>query len=583
MLLRFIKTNKYFFIGIVSFIQISFASASEYNKLLRQQQRPTVTQIRNLLEDWTPAPLVAQPDLPKEKEIQKRMDLHFNYPLWYQLLIDGAPQMIATFEEAFPGATWAFMGRDMAILADLFEAFYDSIGQSNRVVRINISSPVIQSGLFSDEIALEYLNQNGLPKNRAVKHPFIFIDAVSSNSGVQGRKLINILYSSEHYWKSLGLQQRSELPWWINMIGLNVYTTALAPTPFRQISQLLDTYSHELESRYKRELYSKDNILIYSDGRAKNTYEGTNESGYTHWTGAWHGSFQSWVRTSSEVVAESGEASSEEVKKAIINFQTHVISAVSKEAFLEKVKTAAQAQGFIFPLSRPVYSPIGVQTLLTQLRLAKDESEIRSILNSRKIPSLPIDGLYDVLPKIATPQTYTDLLKQLPSSEEKDTFVLDTYQRFLTQKMSANEITILLNATADVAQKRTIINSLLGTSSNPKEFLQILDTVRNSVGLIQADLNIIIENNLNLFFTRYIPILEEINRLVSLVERNSLLHQRIVAMAFDFIHTKEQYRTLIRPHKKSLFHRLSSEYRSARRKAKKRLHLNTFSIINRIL
>ena len=48
---------------------------------------------------------------------------------------------IAAMEVAFPGASLFELGRDASILGDIFDAFYRSIGQPERVKRLDASRP----------------------------------------------------------------------------------------------------------------------------------------------------------------------------------------------------------------------------------------------------------------------------------------------------------------------------------------------------------------------------------------------------------------------------------------------------------
>src|SRR4051812_9697865 len=111
-------------IGLLCQAELALADFSPPPELLAQPERPTISQILTLLgQTDTLPPLENRKDLPRD---QDKLDGGYqnNFPLWLQALESNCPKMITAFEGAFPGATWAFIGRDMDIHADCFEAFY---------------------------------------------------------------------------------------------------------------------------------------------------------------------------------------------------------------------------------------------------------------------------------------------------------------------------------------------------------------------------------------------------------------------------------------------------------------------------
>jgi hypothetical protein len=290
-------------IGLLSLLSsnVCWAISDIHSNLLKQPTRPTVLQIKELLTHWTPAPLQNETRLPKDVD-KLRLDLQNNFPVWYSALISGGPQMIATFENAFPGATWAFIGRDMAIIADLFEAFYRSIGQTERVARIGMSRGTLK-GLTSD-LGTRLLESHGL-KIQAGMHPFILVDAVSRGGGRQGRFLLNSVYATRRdKWSSADL-----LPYF-NFIGLRVLTTQI---PFRSLvnaQERIQNHQNTLINSTTPLDFNRYEIFSYVDNHVVDRVIGTNEAGYSHWTGAWHGSYGPVILANGEVLASIGTPSS---------------------------------------------------------------------------------------------------------------------------------------------------------------------------------------------------------------------------------------------------------------------------------
>lgn len=103
--------------------------------------------------------------------------------------------VIASFEKAYPGLTYAFLGRDSAFLADAVEAFYLAHGQIGRVVRLNASGNSINPANSNELLA--FLRQNGFrPTAGGLERPYIIIDRTSYGLGSQSRRLLSAGYMS---------------------------------------------------------------------------------------------------------------------------------------------------------------------------------------------------------------------------------------------------------------------------------------------------------------------------------------------------------------------------------------------------
>ncbi len=99
--------------------------------------------------------------------------------------------LIISLEKTFPGGTYAFLGRDTAMVADAVEAFYLSIGQKGRVKRINISTPSLQGA--TPQLLAEFLSQEGLkiaPEQYSSK-TFVLIDSTTFSSKSQSTIIFN--------------------------------------------------------------------------------------------------------------------------------------------------------------------------------------------------------------------------------------------------------------------------------------------------------------------------------------------------------------------------------------------------------
>ena len=133
---RIIAIKLSLFIALIVFANPSHAMTK--GNLLHLEDRPTMQEIKKVARRWSKKELEHRVDLPKYDGRPEPDYLQNNYPLWFSHLEREAAQVIATFEYSFPGAQWVFMGRDMMILADLFESFYMQLGQEDRVVRLGM-------------------------------------------------------------------------------------------------------------------------------------------------------------------------------------------------------------------------------------------------------------------------------------------------------------------------------------------------------------------------------------------------------------------------------------------------------------
>ena len=360
------------------------AEAISVETLLNQATRPTVQQTLDLMkEGWKPEKLRNASELPR---VAGKGDpsLQFDFPRWYAHMVSGAPRMIACFEKAFPGAKFAFLGRDSAPLADFFEAFYLSLGQTDRVVRIGMSSSTVESlkypgpkkGEYTTNIeaVFDLLKKHGFDPNEVdkMKHPYVLVDSISRQGGSQGRLLLSTVYS-RYFGDHAGLAQ------YLNFIGLRVATTELG------FQDVCDGYNYLNGSDYvghakSRTDYSPGMILSYSDGRKAGEFEGVNEAGYTHWVGFWHGPFgpMSKLSTGEYQLPEPGpsewsqfDSFMPQMKGLVLDYQAALIRAAMDKNVHKAVFQAAQALGYEFPIRRPYFHPRPLVGLKRNIEQAK--------------------------------------------------------------------------------------------------------------------------------------------------------------------------------------------------------------------
>lgn len=348
-------------------------------------ERPSVALILEVLKHAPPVELSHQTDLVAEKEPHDGKLLHYNYPLWFNILIKRAPHMIASFEKGFPGATWVFIGRDTDLLADLFEAFYVSLGQNSRVKRVPMSRTTLED--WNPYYVTKYLQQTtDLPTDlKLLQNPYIFVDTISGGGGTQGRALINLIYQRA---RSSAATFENVLRK-IHFLGLMVETSAI---PVRDITEASTSVARlSAEKIYtapdKSNIFSNIPIFTYTDEKQELKYQSVNEAGYAHWIGMWHGpygklsiDYDGSIFAPKLMVPEKLQKSLLEMRKALFNFQAHIINAAQKLEFFEAVQLEAKLLGYDYPRERLIFCNDPVKTLDFEIAQAKNKEELIAAL-----------------------------------------------------------------------------------------------------------------------------------------------------------------------------------------------------------
>jgi len=314
--------------------------AKSLDELMNQPKRPTMMEIK---ESYNALTALQAFMMPVNGE-------YYDYAYWLNIMIQDGPRLIATLEKAFPGATWAFMGRDTAALADLVEAFYISIGQNDRVVRLGGSKASYAN--IAPSTLVNFLESNGFSLNEVQKRPpYILIDTVSKGYGQQGRALLSAVYEA---YTSQG-HNPLEIVRKFNMIGLIVSTFARggnAPVPIESA----DLHYNDEILRYAANPYNyqTNNVVVtFTDSGLK-----FNEAGYEHFTGAWHtayGAFAVDEKGSTQPVPGAPKHPNE--RMSVLLFQRMVWESINNPLFLSQVQLAAKNLGYEFPLKRPFVEP----------------------------------------------------------------------------------------------------------------------------------------------------------------------------------------------------------------------------------
>lgn len=290
------------------------ASEDGVRQLLSMENRPTIADMKRHLSPW-----------PRKNPFKGRD----NYGRIARFS-DDFPTVIVNFERAFPGATFAGLGRDSALIGDLLDAFYRSIGQVGRVVRLNASGGSFHGA--SQGTLVSFMKSAGLDlENIGEAPPFIIFDQTSYsrwyNQMSQSRALV---YAGYQTYARMGGDPK-DLVRKFNLISNGNYSA----NDIKHTN--VEAFLSSLENRVGAS--GPDAVLL-------------NPARLYGYSSEWHGSFGAFSDTGSGPVARVGPANSESVRQAILWELFEAIRILERPSFLKKVKSVSKGFGFEFPLKR---------------------------------------------------------------------------------------------------------------------------------------------------------------------------------------------------------------------------------------
>lgn len=309
-------------------------------EFLNRSERPTMAEtagVAHLIVDEPGVPVALR---------------HHQMDVWLDLVIQHAPRMIAAMEKTFPGATWVFLGRDSLLWADVVEAFYLSIGQRDRVVRIGVSKATFHdqmgNSVASPDQLYALLETHGLDIEEVKRgRGYVFVDTISQGYGRQGRALLGTIYSrfQKEEGDAFRLLRR------VNIFGLTVSTFSGTRYPWYHAEEFFSEEENRYQTKRIADFNKHHHILTYDE---PDSTKQVNEAGYEHWTGAWNGSFGVLQRDASGATrAVPGPLNHELYRKTILWTQKRLLERTAKREFLERVKSEASQIGYEFPMKRP--------------------------------------------------------------------------------------------------------------------------------------------------------------------------------------------------------------------------------------
>ena len=239
------------------------------------------------------------------------------------------PKTIAHLEKAHPGATYAALGRDVVQMSDALEAYYSSIGQPHRSVRIDASTA---SFTGNDKDIVSFVEQT-TPLDYAKLHerPFVVYDNTSYGANSQSRKLMRALYGGLH---AAGKTSRDHAD---KLTLTTIYQGYGAP--------LLPANAARADSALARHV-ADEQAALGDTGLGPVNILAIPGMGYGL---EWHGSFGPMVRTGDVVRTTPTPGGSPQSRESILWEAHEMLKIVESPEFRSAVERESQALGIQAP------------------------------------------------------------------------------------------------------------------------------------------------------------------------------------------------------------------------------------------
>jgi hypothetical protein len=347
--------------------------------------------------------------------------------------------VIASFEKAYPGLTYAFLGRDSAFLADAVEAFYLAHGQVGRVVRLNASGNSINPA--PPEVLLSFLRQNGFrPTANGLERPYIIIDRTSYGPSSQSRRLLSAGYASL-------LQTRA--------------TPEALMRQFAVVNVGSDNNGIAITPDVERDFFRRIKFIGYRHESGPSVQLRISAGGLID-TAFWHQTFSKFeINTSGELVARPGapvEVSDREMTLGLIEAAVRV---ASSDEFMQMVrKKARDIFGYDFKLEQRAVTV----TLPSEARAAIEKDSVESRLAALEFlrwfdGSIEMRGEILSRMKLLSPELVAERESFLRSSGQKHFF--ESFSFKLLQYIAAIDLLVAIEEQARLGDLTERVMSLL--------------------------------------------------------------------------------------------------------------------------
>ena len=299
--------------------------------LLKQTYRPTIAELERTLK-------AAYGEIPRSNPFGSggRMRGHDR----------DVAQMIAQLELAYPGGTYVPVGRDAVLVADILDAYYRSIGQPDRVSRLNASGPSFPHYHHSvtDATAREdapliagFVRSSGLDFDRVTAdRPYVMIDVTPYAFGSQSRQLMRSVFRE---WSRLGRDPK-DLADKVAFVGIPMGGGR---------DKISDAVAGDIAA-----LKAKVKASTTKDGPSEILWLGGGSMSSLTYSRGWHEMFERFTRGPGGVVTTApGSPADRETREGILEEQVDILHLIAKPSFQAEVREVAEKDyGYVFPMKR---------------------------------------------------------------------------------------------------------------------------------------------------------------------------------------------------------------------------------------
>jgi hypothetical protein len=317
------------------------------------------------------------------------------------------PKMIAQFEKAYPGATYAALGRDAVRMADMFAAYYETIGQPNRVARINLST-----GSFTDTkgdevkpsaIAKFITTHTPLRFKDPAKIPgFVIFDATSYSESSQSPLVMDAIYEG---FTKRGFSTQN-LPAKVNIVSID---ESNALTKSRAEKRMSTYFAQEKSWQLKRP--------------GSSPHQPLDLIGTSHGE-EWHDSWDSLTWKGSRYVTVPTAKGDVETHKQILSEFYETLKLVQNPAFRHLIEAESKALGIKAPHLQKASAKVTAEQkawkLKTKALLTNIDKTLRTVVGTLRRGVAAISGDKKVLSANAGLQANADDQIAFPSTARKD-------------------------------------------------------------------------------------------------------------------------------------------------------------------
>ena len=239
------------------------------------------------------------------------------------------PRAIAHLEKAYPGATYAALGRDAVVMSDVLEAYYSSFRQMKRAARINVSTPSF-TGNAADIVDL-VTSTTPLDFDKLHKRGFVVYDNTSYGAQSQSMQVMRALYGE--------LGRRGEAPAAfvrkLNLVSLWSYGGAMPLPGDSSTDAFLKSYFDEQELHVRNRGGSPPGAVLRMP--------------FIGYGLAWHGPWGRMTRSGSTVSTEPSSEGHATTHESILWEAHEVLHAVKSPEFRQAVEHETAAVGIKAP------------------------------------------------------------------------------------------------------------------------------------------------------------------------------------------------------------------------------------------